>query len=104
MRLKMLEYLDEGQVWRHYKGGLYKILGFVTDCDSNQLLVRYSKIDTADAVMNGISYHGVEFTKPFSEWFDIVDADNTIRFERARQHVIFMTDSQRAMVEEFLSQ
>ena len=50
-----------GQIWKHYKGGMYEIIAMCNHTDTNEVLVIY----------RSLSFGGFH-ARPYSEWHDKV--------------------------------
>ena len=48
-----------GQIWKHYKGGMYEIIAMCNHTDTNESLVIY----------RSLSFGGF-YARPYSEWHD----------------------------------
>jgi hypothetical protein len=46
--------------WKHYKGDVYQIVDFAIECNTNELMVIYTKM------ANG--YDRIKFTRSLEEW------------------------------------
>ena len=64
-------YPQPGQIWQHYKGGQYVIVAMCNHSDTNDVLVIYKSISFG-------GYHA----RPYSEWYDMVDSNNGVRFRQ----------------------
>ncbi|MBQ7352092.1 MAG: DUF1653 domain-containing protein [Clostridia bacterium] len=70
-----MENICVGDIWLHYKGGRYIILGKGIHTETGEEMVIYSPIDDRNKV----------WIRPISMWFDIIDKDNNIiRFKREK--------------------
>lgn len=58
-------------IWRHYKGGVYKVTNFSIDTDTLEARVEYRRIDGPD--YNSEIEHDIFFSRPLREWFEDVD-------------------------------
>lgn len=62
-----------GEIWQHYKGGRYIIIGLGVHTETQEDMVIYSPIDDRSKV----------WIRPISMWFNVIDAENNIiRFKR----------------------
>lgn len=63
-----LEIAPIASVWRHYKGGVYVVLGHVvcTDSDPTQARVRYARIDGPG--FDAVAEQGIEYVRLVNEW------------------------------------
>ena len=52
-------YPQPGELWRHYKGGIYKIVAMCNHTDTDEILVIYKSV----------SFGGFH-ARPYSEWHD----------------------------------
>jgi len=57
------ETVPKGSIWRHFKGGDYKVLCIAFDSESLQLEVVHEPID----------YPGITFTRSMSNWLESVN-------------------------------
>ena len=57
-----------GQIWQHYKGGIYEIITCATHTEIIQTLVIYQSIS-----------FGTIYARPLSIWFDDVTPEGTKR-------------------------
>lgn len=60
---------QDTKIFRHYKGGIYEVLGFTVCCDKHDVLVRYRRIGGPG--YDGHPIHGdkmIEWSRPLSEW------------------------------------
>lgn len=57
-----------GQIWQHYKGGIYEIITCATHTESAEILVIYQSIS-----------FGTIYARPLSIWFDVVSPENSKR-------------------------
>lgn len=64
-----------GDIWQHYKGGRYIIIGFGVHIETEEKMVIYSPLTDRDKV----------WIRPLSMWFDVIDKEkNIIRFKREK--------------------
>lgn len=64
------------KIWKHYKGGIYKILGLTVDTNDGTLRVHYKRIDGPD-FDPGIELN-ITYVRPMTEWFeDVLLTDET---------------------------
>lgn len=66
--------VSEGSVWRHFKGGDYKVLGVVFDAEDLQLEVIHAPVEQP----------GVIFTRSMTNWLETVEFEGYTlsRFEQ----------------------
>ena len=57
------ETVPQGSIWRHFKGGDFKVLRVVFDAESLQL----------EVVHESIEHPGVTFTRSMSNWLESVE-------------------------------
>lgn len=57
------EIVPEGSVWRHFKGGEYRIVRVVFDSETLQI----------EVVHEPVEYPGITFTRTMSNWLESVD-------------------------------
>lgn len=79
------------QLWRHYKGGLYRVEELLIDSNTNEIIVAYTNLDWESGL------DSFRFTRPLSEWFDEVEP-GVQRFCRVRYRNVLMTDEEYAMI------
>ena len=58
-----------GKTYRHFKGNLYKVIGFAKHSETLEDMVIYSPLKTGDS-----------WVRPISMWNEIVDDKGTLRF------------------------
>ena len=58
-----------GRTYRHFKGNLYKVVGFAKHSETLEDMVIYSPLKTGDT-----------WVRPLPMWNDIVDDKGTLRF------------------------
>jgi hypothetical protein len=61
----MNKYPQPGEIWHHYKGGKYEIVGMCNHTTTDEVLVIYKSL----------SFGGFH-ARPFSEWHDEVETTN----------------------------
>jgi hypothetical protein len=59
--------------WRHYKGGIYRVNGFIVNTEDGSLMIKYNRIDGPD--FNPVDEQFLEYARPLDEWFDDVEAE-----------------------------
>jgi len=62
----MNKYPQPGEIWQHYKGGRYEIIGMCNHTTTDEILVIYKSL----------SFGGFH-ARPFSEWHDDVVRDES---------------------------
>lgn len=67
--MSLIKYPEIGKIYRHYKGGKYKVLTLCKHSETDETLVIYKSI-----------HFGSIHARPLSMWFDDID-DKTKRFE-----------------------
>ena len=68
-----MEEIEVGEIWRHYKGGRYIIIGLGVHTETEETMVIYSPVDDRNKV----------WIRPISMWFNVIDKENNIiRFKR----------------------
>ena len=60
-----------GKTYRHFKGNLYKVIGFAKHSETLEDMVIYSPLKTGDS-----------WVRPLSMWNEIVDDKGTRRFTK----------------------
>jgi hypothetical protein len=68
-------------IWRHYKGGVYKITNFSIDTDTTEVRVEYQRIDGPD--FDRDKEYNIWFSRPLREWLD--DVNGEPRFVQVEQ-------------------
>ena len=58
-----------GRTYRHFKGNLYKVIGFAKHSETLEDMVIYSPLKTGDS-----------WVRPISMWNEVVDDKGTLRF------------------------
>ena len=58
-----------GKTYRHFKGNLYKVIGFAKHSETLEDMVIYSPLKTGDT-----------WVRPLSMWNEVVDDKGTLRF------------------------
>ena len=58
-----------GRAYRHFKGNLYKVVGFAKHSETLEDMVIYSSLKTGDT-----------WVRPKSMWNEVVDDKGTLRF------------------------
>ena len=58
-----------GRVYKHFKGNLYKVIGFAKHSETLEEMVIYQPLKTGD-----------NWVRPKSMWNEIVDDKGTLRF------------------------
>lgn len=58
-----------GKTYRHFKGNLYKVIGFARHSETLEDMVIYQPLKTGDA-----------WVRPKSMWNEVVDEKGTLRF------------------------
>lgn len=63
-----------GKTYRHFKGNLYKVIGFAKHSETLEDMVIYSPLKTGDS-----------WVRPVSMWNEVVDDKGTLRFTLIEQ-------------------
>ena len=58
-----------GRTYRHFKGNLYKVIGFARHSETLEDMVIYQPLKTGD-----------NWVRPLSMWNEIIDDKGTLRF------------------------
>ena len=58
-----------GKIYKHYKGNLYKIIGFAKHSETTEDMIIYQSIKNSDT-----------WVRPYSMWNEVVDENGTLRF------------------------
>jgi hypothetical protein len=66
-----MKYPEPGKYYRHYKGGLYKVLFLSTHTETKEVLVNYQSIHFG-------SYH----SRPLTSWNEEIPGDSFVKKER----------------------
>jgi hypothetical protein len=61
-----------GKTYRHFKGNLYKVIGFAKHSETLEDMVIYSPLKTGDT-----------WVRPLRMWNEVVDDKGTLRFTLA---------------------
>ena len=69
-----LPLVEAGEIWRHFKGGLYEIIAIAKDSETKETVVCYSRL--------GVGEQWVRRQKEFLEW---LSADHLPRFAFVRR-------------------
>ena len=64
-----MQEITEGKTYRHYKGNLYKVIGFAKHSETAEDMVIYQSVKTGDT-----------WVRPKRMWNEIVDNKGTLRF------------------------
>ena len=63
-----------GRIYRHFKGNLYKVIGFAKHSETLEDMVIYQPLKTGD-----------NWVRPLSMWNEVVDDKGTLRFTLIEQ-------------------
>lgn len=66
-----MKYPEPGKYYRHYKGGLYRVLFLSTHTETKEVLVNYQSIHFG-------SYH----SRPLNSWNEEIPGDSFVKKER----------------------
>ena len=58
-----------GKIYRHFKGNMYKVVGFAKHSETLEDMVIYESLQTGDT-----------WVRPLSMWNEVVDDNGTLRF------------------------
>ena len=58
-----------GKIYKHFKGNLYKVIGFAKHSETLEDMVIYQPLKTGD-----------NWVRPLSMWNEVVDDKGTLRF------------------------
>ena len=58
-----------GRIYKHFKGNLYKVIGFAKHSETLEDMVIYQPLKTGD-----------NWVRPLSMWNEVVDDKGTLRF------------------------
>ena len=65
----MAQKIEIGKTYRHYKGNIYKIVGFARHSETMEDMIVYSSIKD-----------GKCWVRPYHMWNEVVDDKGTLRF------------------------
>lgn len=80
-----------GQLWRHYKGDIYKIEDLLVDCNTNEITLAYTYADPIKAST-------IKFSRPMSEWLEEVEP-GIQRFSKVCYRSLPLTEREFEMVQ-----
>ena len=58
-----------GRIYKHFKGNLYKVIGFAKHSETEEDMVIYQPLKTGD-----------NWVRPLKMWNEVVDDKGTLRF------------------------
>lgn len=58
-----------GKIYKHFKGNLYKVIGFAKHSETLEDMIIYQPLKTGD-----------NWVRPLSMWNEVVDDKGTLRF------------------------
>ena len=64
-----MQKIEVGNIYRHYKGNVYKIIALAKHSETTEDLIVYQSVDNGDI-----------WVRPQKMWNEIVDAKGTLRF------------------------
>ena len=64
-----MQEITVGKTYKHYKGNLYKIIGFAKHSETCEDMIVYQSITNGDI-----------WVRPYSMWNEFVDDKKTLRF------------------------
>lgn len=64
-----MQKVEPGKIYRHFKGNLYKVIGFAKHSETLEDMIIYSPLKTGDS-----------WVRPLSMWNEVVDDKGTLRF------------------------
>ena len=65
-----MQKIEIGKLYKHYKGNLYKIIGFAKNSETLENMIIYQSINT-----------GENWVRPYKMWNEMVDNKGTLRFK-----------------------
>ena len=65
----IMQKIEEGKTYRHYKGNIYKILCLANHSETNEKMIVYQNVDKKDI-----------WTRPYKMWNETIDDKGTLRF------------------------
>lgn len=85
-------------IWRHFKGGIYKVIGYTIDSDTLDVLIRYTRIDGPGFDVRGPETK-IEWSRPSVEWDDLVPdpaipGQHTLRFAPVHKYEHYKTEAE----------
>ena len=63
-----------GKTYRHFKGNLYKVVGFAKHSETLEDMIIYCPLKTGDT-----------WVRPLKMWNEVVDENGTLRFTLAEE-------------------
>ncbi len=79
-----------GQSWRHYKGGIYKVVDKVIDCNTNEVVLTYDYTEPN-------TFMTIRFCRPLAEWLSTTE-DGQPRFSLVKKRELYLTDEEYKQV------
>ena len=64
-----MQKIEIGKIYKHYKGNIYKIIGFALHSETLEKMIIYSSIDDNKT-----------WVRPYSMWNDVIDDKGMLRF------------------------
>jgi len=64
-----MQKIEEGKTYRHYKGNVYKIIGFAKHSETTEDMIVYQSVKNGDT-----------WVRPYKMWNEVVDEKGTLRF------------------------
>lgn len=80
MRNICVQGVHDGGLYKHYKGGVYQVVGFAVDTSTGGWLVLY-RVVLPDGASSEADH---PYARAVEEWFQTVDAEGTARFTEVR--------------------
>ncbi len=84
----MNEIIKIGQIWKHYKGSIYEIMGFAYHSETGEPMVLYRRADMTDPRW---------WARPQAMWFDIVMVDSNENIKDRRFTLIEETKIKKTL-------
>ena len=66
---EIMQRIEIGKTYRHYKGNLYKIIGLAKHSETLEDMIVYQPLKTGD-----------NWVRPYKMWNEVVDDKGTLRF------------------------
>lgn len=80
------KHIPPGSVWKHYKGGVYRVNDHVIDTDDGKVRVLYFRIAGPD--FSPMHESAIAFVRPAEEWFTDAEVEPKVfvpRFQKVHR-------------------
>lgn len=64
-----MQKIETGKTYKHYKGNLYKIIGFAKHSETMEDMIIYQNAEKGDC-----------WVRPYNMWNNVIDERGTLRF------------------------